>query len=103
MTLVATSINPMQTSAINDRARCDSAMPRQRVISIGLLEIDENGIGSEKGDHHREEVDKIAQSDDAPGNRIEMAEEAGAGDGGNEPVGRPALEQSEHRRCPRDG
>src|SRR5712691_9783608 len=97
MMLVATSMRAMQKSASSDRARRDWAMPRRR-ISVGLLEIDEDRGGGEKGDHHRDEIDEVAQGDGA-----EMAEDAGAGDRGDEPVGGPALEQAEHRRGPGDG
>src|SRR5437870_1189890 len=96
MMLIATSIRAMQKSAIKDRVRRDSAMPRHGSISIGLLEIDQDRGGAKEGDHQREEVDEISQVDDAAGDRAEMPKQAGPGDGSGEPFGRPALEQAEH-------
>src|SRR5712692_5087411 len=100
MMFVAINISTIETSAITDRARREWTNRRQPSISIGLFEIDENGVGGEKGDHDRDEIDQIAQVDDAAGDRGEMAEDAGPGDGVDESLGCPAPEQPEHRRGP---
>src|ERR1700736_4158260 len=97
MMLTASSISPMQTSAIQARARREAVRP-DRAMSIGLLQPDQHGVGREERDDDRDEIDDVAQIDDAAGDRREMAEQARAGDSADEPTRRPALQQSEHDR-----
>src|SRR5204863_9892601 len=100
MMLTAISISPMQTSAIQARARRDATKPDSAMsvgaISIGLLEVDQHGVGGQERDHDRDEIDEVAQIDDAAGDRGEMAEQAGAGDGADHAARHPALQQPKH-------
>jgi len=63
----------MQKSAIQARARRDAKTLRP-ALPIGLLQIDQHGVGGEERDDHREEIDEIAHGNDAAGDRGEMRE-----------------------------
>ena len=67
-------------------------------MSIRLLQVDQYGIGGQERDDDRQEIDEVAQIDDAAGDRAEMAEQAGAGDGADQALGSPILQQPQYRR-----
>src|ERR1700730_12324430 len=45
-------------------------------LSLGLFEVDQDRVGGEEGNHDRQEINDVAQIDDAPRDRAEMAEKA---------------------------
>src|SRR5438552_10583806 len=101
MMLTAISIRPRQTSAVSERARREAKIPagwNDSAMSIGLLEVDQHGVGGEKRDDDRKEVDEVAQIDDTAGDRVEMAEQTGPGDGGDQTLRGPILQQAQNRR-----
>src|SRR5258708_40037579 len=97
-----TSITGKQASANTDTARRDSKNPpwpgaRRRpnkAISVGLLQIDQHGVGREKADHDRDEIDEVAGIDDAARNGVKVAEQTGADDSSCQSWRRPTLEQA---------
>src|SRR6185437_2983889 len=94
MTLIATKITAAETSAIAAVARRESGRRFiGRLSSIGLLEIDQHGVGEEKDADHRGEEDGVGEIDDAADNSIEVCEEAEGRDGAQHRLGRPALEE----------
>src|SRR5437660_250965 len=101
MMLTAISIRPRQTSAAKERARREAKISAGRndsAMSIRLLQVDQYGIGGQERDDDRQEIDEVAQIDDAAGDRAEMAEQAGAGDGADQALGSPILQQPQYRR-----
>src|SRR5512135_2516770 len=64
--------------------------------SIRFLEIDDDRVRVEKERDRREEEDGVAEIDDAADDRVEMGEEAEAGDRVEERLRRPAAEHAQH-------
>src|SRR5580765_7176411 len=100
MMLAATSISNRHRSAASERRRRGSLPLRRPHTSISLLEVDDDRVRGEKGDHDRAEVYEVAQIDDAAGDRSEMTQDAGPGDRVDEPRRYPVADQPEHDRRP---
>src|SRR5713101_7772625 len=101
-----TSIAAIMTSATTATARREAKTPRKRTegsISLGLFEVDQDRVGAEEGHDDREEIEHIAQVDDAARDRAEMAEKAHLRGTANQPLRGPALEHAEQHRRSRDG
>src|SRR5262245_40992753 len=95
MTLPATTATAMAMRTTTARLRRVRGTSVRR-ISIGLGQVDEDGVGGEKRDDERDEIEQVAQIEHAAGDRGEMAEKAYAGDRADEPLGGPFLKEAEH-------
>src|SRR4051794_21314118 len=93
ITLMPTKSATAQRSAIAASARREAR--NRDIVSIRLLEVDEDDVGEQEDPDHRGEEDGIAQIDDAAGDGAEMREEAERRDRRDDPVGRPGLEEAE--------
>src|SRR5271155_201772 len=99
MTLTETRISAMQASAVQAMLRRAAKKPRNCVgcaISFGLFEVYEDRVGAEERDHDRQEIDEVAQIDDAARDRVEVIDKARLRHRDDQPFGSPALQQPEH-------
>src|SRR5215831_921373 len=66
--------------------------------SLGLLEVDQDRVGGQESNHDRQEINDVAQIDDASRNGAEMPEKARLRDAMEQPFRRPALKNAEDNR-----
>src|SRR5690242_8608354 len=101
MMLAAIRMSATQISAATERDCRESPKLRRPHISIGLFEVDDDRVGGEKRNHDRDEIQEVAQIDDAAGDCGEMPDDAGPGDGVDKTWRSPVAEKAKHYRGPR--